>query len=55
MNKALSAATEGFVDSIELALTLPVKILSAAASVLLAFVRHRMPQDAGSSDPGATH
>lgn len=45
MNRALSAATEGFVESIELALTLPVKIVSAVASVLLAFVHHRMPQD----------
>lgn len=41
MNRAVNAATEGFVESIELALTLPVKIFSAALAVLLAFVNHR--------------
>ena len=56
MNRAISAASEGFVDSIQLALTLPVKILSAALSVLLAFVNHRTPQEgiSASSDRNAT-
>ena len=57
MNRAINAATEGFVDSIELALTLPVKIVSTALSVLLAFVNHRRPYDriASSGEPEATH
>jgi hypothetical protein len=57
MNRAISAASEGFVESIQLALTLPAKILSVALSVLFAFVHHEMPPDevaSGSGDRG-TH
>ena len=41
MNRAIHAASEGFVGSISLALTLPAKIVSAALAVVLAFVHHQ--------------
>jgi hypothetical protein len=41
MRDALKAIREGFVGSIELAIALPMRMLSAAVAVIVAFVQHR--------------
>jgi|KBSMisStaDraftv2_1062788.scaffolds.fasta_scaffold644157_2 hypothetical protein len=41
MRDALRAIRQGFVESIELAIALPTRMLSAAVAVIVAFVHHR--------------
>jgi hypothetical protein len=41
MRDALDAIRRGFVESIELTIALPTRMVSAAVAVIVAFVHHR--------------